>query len=226
VDGAPADEPPADDPADDISPIDPGLFDPPAGDDEPEVEPAPADEPTPAETQPPAEPPTEPESDPLEGLFGDSALPADVDAPASDDPFSTVPSAADESAPSTATPPAGNAAPTEEPESDAADSSGELDPFNPFGTASAPPESKEALALFDGQPRVWTDASGRHSCEARLVDLTARGVVLFRDDGAELRINYRRLSNADLRFLRERIDAVRDQGSEGDGDADLVAARG
>lgn len=207
----PADEPPAEAPegADEPPAIDPGIFDPPTRDPEPEVVPDPADEP----------PATEPETDPLDGIFGGAASPFDMVDP---EAGAAEPAASDETAPGNNVTPEEDAAAGEEADDEEADSALDDDLFGtsrPSELAEADPTPRNDAA------RLWTDASGRFSCEAQFVEATADGVVLLRvSDGAEILIRYRRLSDADLRYLRDRIDAAGRPGEQGAGD--LVASRG
>jgi hypothetical protein len=213
ADEPPGDVPPAEAPEGDDEPpaIDPGIFDPPTRDNEPEVVPDPTDEP----------PATEPETDPLEGIFGGgggTASPFDLAEPGAG---AAEPAASDETAPSNATPQDDAAAGGEAGDEEAGSA---LDD-DLFGTSSPSESTEPDQVQDDDSTRVWTDASGRFSCEAQFVQATADGVVLQRvSDGVEILIRYRRLSDADLRYLRDQIDAADRPDDEGTGD--LVALRG
>ena len=51
--------------------------------------------------------------------------------------------------------------------------------------------------------RVWVDASGRHSVNARLLDIRDGKVVLLRQDGGEAMIAIDKLSEQDKRYVEE-----------------------
>jgi hypothetical protein len=94
----------------------------------------------------------------------------------------------------------------------------------PSATPASPPAGEDIFDVGDAggvlnQPggwssdlsRQWTDASGRHSCAARLTAVSPLGVVLAPAAGGEVRVPFRALSVADLQFVRQQIQARRAQ---------------
>lgn len=92
----------------------------------------------------------------------------------------------------------------------------------PTPTEPAPNESEEPDIFDLGQStrvldepgglssafeRQWNDAAGQHSCSARLVNISADGIVLNRADGGEARVAFSSLSATDLQFVRRQIHA-------------------
>jgi hypothetical protein len=65
----------------------------------------------------------------------------------------------------------------------------------------------EPGGLQSKSSRTWSDAAGRHSCVARLTAVSPSGVVLHRTDGAEARVAFSALSDADLHFVQRQIRA-------------------
>ncbi len=193
----PAVSPPAEDEPGTDGPVTPAA--PPTAEAPPATEPpatqdvAPADDASRYGT-PPKDSPTTPATDPYEGLFPPGESAADVepatDTPAADPPAAEETPATDEPTPAEEAPPTPDYDELFPPSSD----TGSL--RTPGGWAS------EA-------PRSWKDADGRVLAVGRVVDVTALQVVLAADDGAEHAFPYAALSNADLRFLREQVEARR-----------------
>jgi hypothetical protein len=82
----------------------------------------------------------------------------------------------------------------------------------------------EAGGLTSSAVRVWNDAAGQHSCDARLAAVSADGVVLERAEGDEVRVPFESLSNADLQFVRRQIHASQFQRAAEN--AAIAASRG
>jgi hypothetical protein len=169
----------------------------------PAVEPEPpADQPvTPTEepatpTEPPAAPVEQPTT-PVEDIFGAAAEPA-ASEPAATDTTPPAEPAPAEAAPATE--------PAAQPPAEAPKASDIFDSLGASSNALGEPSSGASTDV-----RTWNDAAGIHACEARLTEITAEEVVLVRADGGTVRVPYRQLSVADLRFVRRQIEARRTQ---------------
>jgi hypothetical protein len=68
---------------------------------------------------------------------------------------------------------------------------------------------EEAGGLASNSTRTWTDATGTFRSEARLVSVAARAVLLRQADGAVVEVPLASLSEADLQFVRQQIEAQR-----------------
>ncbi|WP_197531328.1 redoxin family protein [Posidoniimonas corsicana] len=60
-----------------------------------------------------------------------------------------------------------------------------------------------ATVSVGADPRVWTDVTGRFKIEAELVAVEGGTVTLRKPDGSEVAVPTSKLSQADLRFLKE-----------------------
>lgn len=169
-------------------------------------------EPSAAETPEPET--TEPETPAPETEPADEPAPAESLDPAPvDDPF-TAPA---EEAPTTneTTPPAEESAPapaeepaTETPEGD------EL-----FGPSAARDVLTQPGGWASDASRPWNDAEGQLLVTGRITEVTAKFVVLSREDGQSQAVRYGRLGDNDLSFLRQQIEARRVQlASQASGD--------
>ena len=102
-------------------------------------------------------------------------------------------------------------------EPDPADSDEGLDPLgeDPFGDdfsmnlKDLPAVLQEAGGLQSVADRTWTDNTAKFECEARLVRVTAKNVVLLQSTGGKLTVPFSRLAKADLHFVHEQIAALR-----------------
>ncbi|TWU25752.1 SHD1 domain-containing protein [Bythopirellula polymerisocia] len=83
------------------------------------------------------------------------------------------------------------------------------EPFDPFSQEGLPPKISSDKDLASTESRVWTDSSAEFSCEARLVSLTSKLVLLQSVTGNRISIHLSRLSDADLTFLQEYVHAQR-----------------
>lgn len=179
---------PAEAPAEE-SPESMDLFDEPATNDEEEEEPAAeVTQPEPEQDKPGAED-AQPELD-TSDLFGP---------PASDpDPQEA--------------PPADDATP--EPEPSEAEPSGEAEAYDPFEIQhiDLDQESRtlsEPGGLRSKLDRTWADETASFQCEARLVKVSSKGVILRRVSGRELAVPFARLCQSDLLFVRQQMSAMR-----------------
>jgi len=71
-----------------------------------------------------------------------------------------------------------------------------------------PPAARPAEAAPEPQPRevrVWTDATGKFSIEARLVSVMSGRAKLTREDGSEIAVEIAKLSEADQRYIRQQM---------------------
>lgn len=85
---------------------------------------------------------------------------------------------------------------------------GELSDEDFFGAASMLPKRAAAVSL-EMPTRQWSDASGLYECEAQLVGVNSRGVLLQTADGGQQVVAWARLSTTDLEHLRDQINRVR-----------------
>lgn len=67
----------------------------------------------------------------------------------------------------------------------------------------------DAGGLQSDADRTWTDDTATFQCQARLVHVTSKNVILRRASGAELRVPYARLGQADLQFVHQQVVALR-----------------
>lgn len=56
----------------------------------------------------------------------------------------------------------------------------------------------------DGKTRIWTDSTGKHKIEARLVSVTNDAVELEKADGAHISVPLAKLSKEDQEFVRSK----------------------
>jgi hypothetical protein len=165
--------------------------------------------PTPAVPEPTPAAPTPETTPPVDDIFGD-AIPLTTPAPTPATPAAETTPTQPAPAPAPAAMPADGKAPEAE------------DLFNSGASLRA---LDEPGGWSSEQTRLWNDAGGLHTCEARLTGATAREVVLDRADGESVRVPYEALSDADLQFVRRQIDARRAQ-LAALAQQDLVAAQG
>ncbi len=57
--------------------------------------------------------------------------------------------------------------------------------------------------------RTWTDNTAKYECEARLVRVAEKHVVLIRSSGKQVTVPFSRLANDDLHFVRQQLTALR-----------------
>jgi hypothetical protein len=156
-----------------------------------------------------------PEADAATNVEPTPALPSDVTPPIPGDttmPVDVAPGTADvaEPAPGVAEPaeavtPPGSEQPTESDQTPPIATPEEPDIFDQGSRSRRVLEEPGGLA--SDSLRTWTDATGRHSCVARLAGVFRDGVVLSRAVGGDVRVAYRALSNADLQFVQRQIQA-------------------
>ena len=162
-----------------------------------------APEPSSTETQPAEEQSPATETTPIE-----PATPA----PAEDEPFpapaeETTPAPAEETTP----------APAEEPSSVTPDYD---DLFPPSSTNEV---LKQPGGWASDATRPWNDAEGQLLVTGRITEVTAKFVVLSREDGQSQAVRFARLGDDDLSFLRQQIEARRAQlASQADDDGLLA----
>ena len=97
-------------------------------------------------------------------------------------------------------------------EPDPEDSEKGSDPFGEDWTTGVEDETsvlEEAGGLQSRTERTWTDNSASFQCEARLLRVTAKNVVLRQSTGTERIVPLARLANVDLLFIRKQITALR-----------------
>jgi|GEM_PF-3807766 len=87
-------------------------------------------------------------------------------------------------------------------------------PFDPFGDGEFSLETKPSTlnvvgGLQSATFRTWTDNSGRHQCQARLVHVTAKHVTLRQASGTKLVVPLARLASRDLHFVHQQVVALR-----------------
>lgn len=90
----------------------------------------------------------------------------------------------------------------------------EEEPFDPFSINFQDISEQVSIlsaagGLRSDSDRTWTDNTAAFGCEARLVHVTAKSVVLLRSNGNQLTVPLARLSNADLHFVQQQIIALR-----------------
>ncbi len=173
-------------------------------------------EPQPAETPEPAT--TEPETPAPETGPADEPAPAETATPAPEDDVFTAPP---EETPPTeeSTPPAEEPAPapaeepaTETPEGD------EL-----FGPSAARDVLTQPGGWASDASRPWNDAEGQLLVTGRITEVTAKFVVLSREDGQSQAVRYAHLGDKDLSFVRQQIEARRVQLASQSGGDELLA---
>lgn len=96
---------------------------------------------------------------------------------------------------------------TESTEEDESDSS-ELDDL--FGQRGALDILTQNGGLESELVRVWTDDTGRYQCEARLLTTHSNGIVLIKPNGYQAVVPLVRLSDGDLQFVRQQVNAKRE----------------
>lgn len=153
----------------------------------PEVMPAPVDE---------AEGPAD-----LSDLFG--PLPAETPDEIESEAIEPQP---EEAEPETPSAPAEEAPATESPDEEE-DIKTDLDDL--FSQDATWQQLTVAGGLHGHLLRTWTDNTGKFSCDAKLVRVSPREVVLLRADQSELKVPLQKLSEADLHFVRDQVVALR-----------------
>ena len=100
---------------------------------------------------------------------------------------------------------------TEEPAPATEEPAEESDDFDDlFGKADVPAGLLVAGGLQSNELRRWTDNTGRYHCQARLVSLSPGEVVIEKHDGTVKRVELRRLSQDDVRFVYGQVVAQRE----------------
>ncbi len=170
------------------------LFDAPAADleDSPAVEVF--EEPIAAEDQPA-------EVDPLDEAFPSDSEETEV--PTDPAPFdSEETNEAEETEP-----PVEFETPEEEAETPGEEEAPSLDDL--FGQHRAQPVLNELGGLESHAVRRWTDDGARFHCDARLQQVTAKTVILLKDNGKRIAVLFSRLSDNDLQFIQRQVVAQR-----------------
>ncbi|NOY29961.1 MAG: hypothetical protein GXP28_07215 [Planctomycetes bacterium] len=72
------------------------------------------------------------------------------------------------------------------------------------------PVLSEPGGLASRAVRQWTDDGARFRCEARLQQVTAKTVVLIKNNGKRIAVYFSRLSDDDLQFVRRQVVAHRE----------------
>ena len=86
------------------------------------------------------------------------------------------------------------------------------DPFGDddhFGQPGGSPVLEEAGGLQSEANRTWSDETATFRCQARLIRITAKQVVLQRPTGSKLVVPLSRLGSSDLQFVHQQIVALR-----------------
>jgi hypothetical protein len=178
---------------------------------------------TPESTEPPAAETTEPaaaesQTPAPETEPADEPAPAEPADPASvDDPF-TAP--AEETPPTEeTTPPAEEStpAPAEAPATETPEGE-EL-----FGPSAACDVLTQPGGWASDASRPWNDAEGQLLVTGRITEVTAKFVVLLRENGQSQSVRYSHLGDEDLSFLRQQIEARRVQLASQAGGDELLA---
>ncbi len=68
---------------------------------------------------------------------------------------------------------------------------------------------KKAGGLQSKAERTWTDNTATFECQARLLRVTAKSVILQQSTGAKLVVPFARLANNDLQFVHGQVTALR-----------------
>jgi hypothetical protein len=154
---------------------------------------------TPATTEPPAAEPetTEPETPATE------TQPAEESAPA--EPAATAPAADLFSAPAEEETPPPSEETTPAPADEPASSSPEGEDL--FGPSSSHDVLTQPGGWASNASRPWNDADGQLLLTGRITEVTAKSVVLMREDGQSQAVSFAHLGYEDLSFLRRQIDA-------------------
>ncbi len=92
--------------------------------------------------------------------------------------------------------------------------------FDSAPAADAPADATEGGGLFDfsqvlGEPggmsssefRTWTDNTGLHECQGRLLSTSEGFAKLLKDNGRTSTVAFNRLSDADISFVNRQVDA-------------------
>jgi len=78
-----------------------------------------------------------------------------------------------------------------------------------FGQHQAQPVLNEPGGLASHAVRRWTDDGARFHCDARLQQVTAKTVILLKDNGKRIAVLFSRLSEVDLQFIQRQVVAQR-----------------
>jgi hypothetical protein len=208
----------------------------------PAASPAPTQEATPAElapryAAPPISEPAAVEPTRYDDVFSDTpettepetpateAPPAEDPAPA--EPAATAPATDLFTAPAEETPPTEETtpAPAEEPAPAPADEPATSSPEGEdlFGPSSSHDVLTQPGGWASNASRPWNDADGQLLLTGRITEVTAKFVVLSREDGQSQAVRYARLGDEDLSFLRRQIDARRAQIASQAGPDEMLA---
>ena len=183
------------------------------------AEPTPAKQPEPkAMDMPQAEPPvtdtSNTETEPEASVPAEEAAPTETESESVDELFdspATDPAPAPETTPPAEEPAAEESEDTEESEEKADEPAEEKDPLDDFFSDVPRPAALSAPGgLESNSHRTWTDNTAKYHCEARLVSVTPREVVLAKANGQLKTVSLRRLSDADLTFVHEQVVAKRE----------------
>ncbi|MCA9231027.1 MAG: hypothetical protein KDA57_10265 [Planctomycetales bacterium] len=175
------------------------------------------DEPTPPEVEPAIDD-SPAEAAPAEDVFDEPAAPevdapaeplveepvSEVELPSEEDPLNQLFTPSDEEVPAEV-PPAEEPEESEEPE----------EPNKPvvedlFGQQQDQPVLHEPGGLASAATRWWTDDGAQFRCEAKLLKVTSKQVVLSKADGRVVAVPFTRLCDEDLRFVHQQVTAQRE----------------
>lgn len=81
--------------------------------------------------------------------------------------------------------------------------------FDPFSREDIPSRVRGSRGIASSEPHLWTDSSARFFCQAHIVSLTAECVILEKAPGVRIAVPFSRLSDADLNFVKEHVQALR-----------------
>ena len=159
----------------------------------------------------------EPIVPPTEDKQPESPLPAPQPQPEVDDLFGPLesPEAAELSETSNSIEPETVEEDSTEPtpaETDVETDGTEADPFHEDWTTGLYRQNstlEKAGGLLSKTERTWTDNTASFQCEARLLRVTAKNIVLRQSTGAQRVVPLARLANVDLQFVRNQITALR-----------------
>ena len=203
----------------------------------PPQEVAPA-EPAPRYGAPPVSEPAAVEPTRYDNVFSDTPATTEPETPATEtppaedlapaEPAATTPSDELFTAPAEDTPPPAEEttpAPAEEPAPAPADEPASSSPEGEdlFGPSSSHDMLTQPGGWASDTSRPWNDANGQWLVTGRITEVTAKFVVLSREDGQSQAVRYAHLDDEDLSFLRQQIDARRAQVARQAGPDEMLA---